>query len=172
MLLLPWRMSHLLSSYQQEPGVMINSIWREGVIVVTEWTWWNPQISLVPICFCCFFFEKICLCCLSAIKNVLPCRNVRNPLNLFSIKFKLNIQMPLSGIISKNLQPVQEMTGLTMNWYGRVVSTRDLHHPSQNICTDWLLRFTLTIRLIRKNCENVIYFAMTYFIIVYILSIS
>jgi hypothetical protein len=28
----------------------------------------------------------------------------------------------------------------------------------------------LTIRLIRKNCENVIYFAMTCFIIVYILS--
>jgi hypothetical protein len=30
----------------------------------------------------------------------------------------------------------------------------------------------LTIRLIRKNCENVIYYLMTYFIIVYILSIS
>jgi hypothetical protein len=30
----------------------------------------------------------------------------------------------------------------------------------------------LTIRLIRKNCENVIYFSMTCFIIVYILSIS
>jgi hypothetical protein len=30
----------------------------------------------------------------------------------------------------------------------------------------------LTIRLVRKNCENIIYFAMTCFIIVYILSIS
>jgi hypothetical protein len=30
----------------------------------------------------------------------------------------------------------------------------------------------LTIRLIRKNVKNVIYFAMTCFIIVYILSIS
>jgi hypothetical protein len=30
----------------------------------------------------------------------------------------------------------------------------------------------LTICLIRKNCENIIYFAMTCFIILYILSIS
>jgi hypothetical protein len=30
----------------------------------------------------------------------------------------------------------------------------------------------LTIRLIRKNYQNVIYFAMTFFIVVYILSIS
>jgi hypothetical protein len=43
---------------------------------------------------------------------------------------------------------------------------------SQNICICWLCVSLLTIRLIRQNCENVIYFVMTCFIIIYILSIS
>jgi hypothetical protein len=68
---------------------------------------------------------------------------------------------------SKETGEKQERSGSGPRIKSNYIGTRPKIFAFIDFCTS-----LLTIHLIRKNCENVIYFTMTCFIIIYILSIS